>query len=588
MTCIKKVKGTYREWAAAGKPRTGHLFVENKMAKKNLRAHQRREEQIRKKSLYDALMEKPSSEMFYKLISRSKSLKQSDTTCIQVNGQKHFDPEQQRVCFANYFEDLAMPKDKNYDSVFLELCNVRCRETENDFSEQTEDSLTFSNKNVEEAIDKLNSGKSPDEYGLTAEHLKAAKHLITPVITETFNQIIKEKTVPSSFKTGIITPVLKKGKDAKAMENYRGITVSGALGKLFEYSVLSKLNFTQSSQQFGFTTGLSPIMAGLLVSEAKAEVQLSGSEGLFLATLDSQKAFDVVHHTILLEKLAQKGVHKDIWLIVKNLYEGLTSKVKWIGQCSESFPVKQGVRQGGILSTHLYKVFIDDFLETLQNKRLGLRIGTVYTGSPACCDDVAFLTKFKEELQIMFNEAKGYSGKHRYEIHPTKTNVVVAENEHKVKDNPSWTLGENLIQTTDSAVHLGISRSGKKESNINTTERISVARRTSYSLMNTGLHGSNGLSPEVSYQIYKTYVVPRLLYGLEIIPLTKTQLEQFSRYHLRTLRHLQSLLGLGTAYRNRTAVYRGTLLHTAVRTTVYRNSIKLTVFVNCQQQWSYI
>ena len=97
--------------------------------------------------------------------------------------------------------------------------------------------MTSSNKNVEEAIDKLNSRKSPDEYGLPAEYLKAAKYLITPVITETFNQIIKEKTVPSSFKTGIITPVLKKGKDAKAMEN---------LGKLFEYSVLSKLSFTQS------------------------------------------------------------------------------------------------------------------------------------------------------------------------------------------------------------------------------------------------------------------------------------------------------------------------------------------------------
>ena len=83
-------------------------------------------------------------------------------------------------------------------------------------------------------------------------------------------------------------------------------------------------------------------MAGLLVSEVKAEVQFSSSEGLLLAALDSQKAFDVVHHAILLEKLAQKGVHKDIWLIVKNLYEERTSKVKWIGQCSESFPVKQG------------------------------------------------------------------------------------------------------------------------------------------------------------------------------------------------------------------------------------------------------
>ena len=39
-------------------------------------------------------------------------------------------------------------------------------------------------------------------------------------------------------------------------------------------------------------------------------------------------------------------------------------------------------------------------------------------------------------------------------------------------------------------------------------------------------------------------------------------------------------LGLGTAYRNRTAVYHGTLLRTAVRTTVYRNNIKLTVIMN--------
>ena len=40
------------------------------------------------------------------------------------------------------------------------------------------------------------------------------------------------------------------------------------------------------------------------------------------------------------------------------------------------------------------------------------------------------------------------------------------------------------------------------------------------------------------------------------------------------------LLGLGTAYRNRTTLYRGTLLHTVVRTTVNHNSIKLTVIVN--------
>ena len=52
--------------------------------------------------------------------------------------------------------------------------------------------------------------------------------------------------MPANFKTGIITPVLKKGKDSKCMENYRGITVSATFGKLFEYTVLNQMNYEQS------------------------------------------------------------------------------------------------------------------------------------------------------------------------------------------------------------------------------------------------------------------------------------------------------------------------------------------------------
>ena len=59
--------------------------------------------------------------------------------------------------------------------------------------------------------------------------------------------------------------------------------------------------------------------------------------------------------------------------------------------------------------------------------------------------------------------------------------------------------------------------------------------------MNTGRHGSKGLNPMTSYAIYKAYVLPRLLYGLEVLVLTKGQLDQFSKYHIQTLRNIQSL-----------------------------------------------
>jgi hypothetical protein len=42
----------------------------------------------------------------------------------------------------------------------------------------------------------------------------------------------------------------------------------------------------------------------------------------------------------------ETGVHPTLWTIVKDLYDGLTSKIKWCGDISESFPIKQGVRQG--------------------------------------------------------------------------------------------------------------------------------------------------------------------------------------------------------------------------------------------------
>ena len=139
----------------------------------------------------------------------------------------------------------------------------------------------------------------------------------------------------------------------------------------------------------------------------------------------------------------------------------------------------------------------------------------------------------------MFGEGNGFSARSRYQIHPTKT--VVAMLSGKADDGDRWTLGENELEVSDRATHLGITRAGKKESEINISERISLACRTSYLLMNTGLHGTNGLNPETSYVIYKCYVIPLMLYGLEVIHLTKTQLNQLERYHLRTLRQIQAL-----------------------------------------------
>jgi hypothetical protein len=59
----------------------------------------------------------------------------------------------------------------------------------------------------------MNSGKAADEYGITAEHVKFAGSKIYTLYQDIFNQIFQEGKVAQSFKTGVITPILKKSKD---------------------------------------------------------------------------------------------------------------------------------------------------------------------------------------------------------------------------------------------------------------------------------------------------------------------------------------------------------------------------------------
>ena len=53
------------------------------------------------------------------------------------------------------------------------------------------------------------------------------------------------------------------------------------------------------------------------------------------------------------------------------------------------------------------------------------------------------------------------------------------------------------MQFSSSTTHLGLLRSEVKENITNIEERLSLARRTLYALINTGVHGSNGLNPRV-------------------------------------------------------------------------------------------
>ena len=92
---------------------------------------------------------------------------------------------------------------------------------------------------------------------------------------------------------------------------------------------------------------------------------------------------------------------------------------------------------------------------------------------------------------------------------------------HKSVSKNSFQLemDNNSISLSPTTTHLGILRAETRENIINIEERLSLARRTLYALINTGVHGSNGFNPKVSLKIYQCYgirvVSPTFPFALE-------------------------------------------------------------------------
>ena len=410
---IRKSKAAMHNWRKEGSPKgDNQAYIDQKSAKKAVRRQIRREHAEDRKRFYNKLMDTPDTSFFYKLIKRNKgeNVNHIPVTILAEDVETE-NPSLQRTAFAKFYEDLAVPKHhETFDNEYLEVCSARCKLIDRLSIYKQEVVEPFTPDEIREAISGLNTNKAADEYGISAEHIKFAQEALAIPLTCLFNQILEDGEIPEIFKTGYITPVHKKGKNEKLVENYRGITVASIFGKIFEKLLLTRLqnmNSNQSGLQFGFTKHYSPSMAALLVSEATIEAKSTNSP-LFLATLDSQKAFDVVNHEILLDKLYHANVNLGVWRLVKGMYEGLTARVKWKGDFSEHFQIHQGVRQGGILSTHLYKLYINDLLADLENRQLGLHIGTTYTGCPTCADDLSLMSKCTEEFGSMLNIAYIY------------------------------------------------------------------------------------------------------------------------------------------------------------------------------------
>ena len=243
------------------------------------------------------------------------------TSVNSINGKT--DPVQVAELFKNKFEVCANKKSSissegvsRPKSVVVELADQ------------------FSVEDVSFAfLNGLKCGKAPGVDNLTTEHIKYCHPGVIMHLCRLFNLILKHSYVPNEFGRGIIVPLIKdKNGDVCNSDNYRGITISPVISKLFEYCLMSKFgSFLYSSElQFGFKKklGCGPALFGV---QHVVNYFISRGSPAYITSVDASKAFDRIDHNKLFNKLYARNAPSCFVEVVKKLVQQviLVCQMEW-------------------------------------------------------------------------------------------------------------------------------------------------------------------------------------------------------------------------------------------------------------------
>ena len=150
-----------------------------------------------------------------------------------------------------------------------------------------------------------NSAMGPDN--LHPQLLKNCATQLAYPLHVIFSRALKEGQLPDDWKTSTVFPIFKKGVRSDPL-NYRPISLTSICCKTFERLLSAHLTtYLESNQllsphQFGFRSSRSTMDQLLLVYDNVSKYMDEGKI-VDVILFDFSKAFDVVVHSLLIDKL---------------------------------------------------------------------------------------------------------------------------------------------------------------------------------------------------------------------------------------------------------------------------------------------
>jgi len=376
------------------------------------------------------------------------------------------------------------------------------------------DDFIISQEKVYRALLRLdvNSAAGPDD--VHPKLLKACALELALPLSIIFGWSLTGGSFPAAWLESLVVPLFK-GKSRLDPRNYRPVSLTSVCCKVMERIVVEELmdyletHGILSDRQFGFRKARSTEDQLLLVYSEIVRLVDAGYV-VDQAFLDFSKAFDVVSHHVLLDKLLSIGVSSQLVGWIGAFLTGRTMRVVVGGATSESRDVYSGVPQGSVLGPILFLVYANFLTNGLKSKfvafaddfKIYLHYGQQEVMGPSG------MASLQEDLDKFYNVASSWN----LSLNPSKC-VVMRFTRHfsgwaTFGRGTVYSLGDSPLEFVESYRDLGVF----VDQRLRFHGHVRTVVRRAASLSSNLLRSTVNRSPNFMVTLFVTHIRPILDY----------------------------------------------------------------------------
>ena len=359
-------------------------------------------------------------------------------------------------------------------------------------------------------LKQLNDGLGHD--GLHSRVLKMASQPLIDILCTFINLCFSHCYIPPKLLIGNIRPTVKDRKGFLTdLDNYRPVMQSSCLLKLIEIHILEIVSekVAINENQYGFRKGISTSDACYVLKEVMFNHSHKRDKGLIMF-VDLSKAFDKVYHYILGNKLLDENVPVDIIFLLMHYLRNQVAYVVWGKSHGRLHPVEKGVRQGGILSPLLFKIYINSILQLISSMNEGCVLGITKVNIIAYADDICLLAQSEKDMEAIYVQFNRQLIDHQLLINKTKTKCMRINCRQDNTVGNVIRLGDDNIKIVTNYKYLGHVISN----NLQDGDDVELRLKSFYASFNSMYRNYKHTDESTILYHFKSYCLPD--YGLSL------------------------------------------------------------------------